>query len=305
MVEVAVATRAGVYRFDAEAGWSDDVQQELSGQDVGAISRDNRGWWAIAGDRAVVTSLDPGRWEVVAHVPGTGGTCLHPAPGGLLVGTAGAHLLRLAAGRLEPMHAFEQTEGRDAWYTPWGGPPDTRSISVTPEGSLYVNVHVGGVVRSTDEGRTWKPTIDIHADVHQVLAHQTEPGLVFAAAAVGLAVSEDGGDSWDYETGGLHATYARAVAISDDVVLVSVSRGPGGNEAAVYRRPLKGDRFERCTKGLPEWFSSNIDTTCLAASGPMAAFGTEDGSLFLSDDRGETWRLLERGLPGIRSVAFA
>jgi photosystem II stability/assembly factor-like uncharacterized protein len=305
MVEVAVATGAGVYRFDAGAGWSDDVEQELSGQDVGAIARDDRGWWGIAGDRAVVLSLDPGRWEVVTHVPGTGGTCLHPAPGGLLVGTPGAHLLRLSAGRLEPVRTFEQIEGRDEWYTPWGGPPDTRSVSVSPEGFLYVNVHVGGVVRSTDEGRTWRPTIDIHTDVHQVLAHPAEPGLVFAAAAVGLAVTEDGGDSWRCETEGLHASYARAVAISDDVVLLSVSRGPGGHQAAIYRRTLKGDTFERCTKGLPEWFSSNIDTACLAASGPMAAFGTEDGSVFLSDDCGQTWRLLVRGLPGVRSVAFA
>ena len=57
------------------------------------------------------------------------------------------------------------TEGRDRWYTPWGGPPDTRSMT-SADGKVYANVHVGGVVRSADAGRTWQPTaLDIDADV--------------------------------------------------------------------------------------------------------------------------------------------
>jgi hypothetical protein len=305
MAEVVVATRDGVHRFDAAAGLGDNGQQELPGQDVSALARDESGWWAIVGQRSILTSRVPGRWEAVAHVPGTGGTCLSPSQGGLLVGTAGAHLLRFTAGRLEPVRSFEQVEGREKWYTPWGGPPDTRSLSLSVDGVVYVNVHVGGVLRSPDEGGSWKPTIDIDADVHQVLAHPSEPGLVFAAAAVGLAVTEDGGASWRYETDGLHAGYARAVAISDGIVLVSTSRGPGGHQAALYRRSLAGGRFERCTEGLPDWFSSNIDTACLAASGPAAVFGTEEGSVFLSEDRGETWHVLADGLPPVRSIGFA
>ena len=305
MAEVVIATRDGVYRVDPVTGRGDNGQQELSGQDVTALARDESGWWGIAGGRSVVTSRAPGRWEAVGHVPGTEGTCLYPAPDGLLVGTAGAHLLRLTAGRLELVQSFEHVEGRVEWYTPWGGPPDTRSLSLSPDGVVYVNVHVGGVLRSADKGRSWKPTIDIDADVHQVLAHPSEPSLVFAAAAVGLALTQDGGASWSYETDGLHATYARAVAISDGIVLVSTSRGPGGHQAALYRRSLTGDTFERCTEGLPQWFSSNIDTACLAASGPVALFGTEEGSVFLSEDRGETWRVLTEGLPPVRSVGFA
>jgi photosystem II stability/assembly factor-like uncharacterized protein len=211
----------------------------------------------------------------------------------------------LTADRLEPVKSFEHVEGREKWYTPWGGPPDTRSLSRSPDGSLYANVHVGGILRSVDEGRSWKPTIDIDADVHQVLAHPSEPGLVFAAAAVGLAVTEDGGESWRYETEGFHAGYARAVAIADGVVLVSTSQGPGGRQAALYRRPLTGGRFQRCTEGLPEWFSSNIDTACVAASGPVVLFGTGEGSLFVSEDRGETWRLVAENLAPVRSVGLA
>src|SRR5207247_1570407 len=132
---------------------------------------------------------------------------------------------------------------------------------------LLANVHVGGVVRSTDGGAAWSPTIDIDADVHQVLAG---PGAtVVAAAAVGLCVSDDDGATWSVVDEGLHATYCRAVAIAGDTVVVSASTGHQGRQSALYRRPIAGPQrpFERCRDGLPEWFSDNVDTFCVAADG--------------------------------------
>src|SRR5207249_79401 len=146
-----------------------------------------------------------------------------------------------------------------------------------PDGSLYANVHVGGIVRSTDGGAAWEPTIDIHADVHQVLT-DFESGLVLAACARGLALSADGGASWRYETEGLPATYSRAVAVAGDTVVVSASTGPRGHRSALYRRALAEPApFEKCTVGLPEWFDANIDTSCVVGSGTFIAFGSADG----------------------------
>ena len=62
--------------------------------------------------------------------------------------------------------------------------------------------------------------------------------------------------------------------------------------------------FQICQQGLPEWFSDNIDTACLAASGSRAAFGTADGSVYTSDDQGATWSLAAEGLRPVRCVAF-
>src|SRR5207249_757493 len=181
--------------------------------------------------------------------------CLAPHPSGLLIGTSEAHLLRLRQGRLERIERFDEVDGRDEWYTPWGGPPDVRSMSVDDDGTIYVNVHVGGVVRSIDHGETWQPTMDIDMDVHQVLVHPDGRGWMFAASARGLGISEDRGASWTFLTDGLHATYCRAVAVAGDHVLVSASSGPRGREAAVFRRRLDGSGpFEKCTDGLPAWF---------------------------------------------------
>lgn len=166
---------------------------------------------------------------------------------------------------------------------------------------MYVNVHVGGILRSKDHGGSWHPTIDVDADVHRVLA---APGRVLAACARGLAVSEDGGDTWTTRTDGLHATYCRGVARSGSTVLVSASDGPRGGRAALYRGAVAGGPFERCVQGLPEWFSGNVDSPCLDAApdAGLAAFGTADGRVFASTDEGVTWSDVAGGLPAPHCV---
>src|SRR5258707_11160447 len=72
---------------------------------------------------------------------------------------------------------------------------------------LFANVHVGGIPRSMDGGRTWQPTIDIKSDVHEVRAHQADPDIVVAASAIGLCISRDAGATWIIERDGLHSSY--------------------------------------------------------------------------------------------------
>lgn len=294
-----VGSAAGLHEFGAFE------RRYFEGHEVTALARDESRWWALVDGQSIrATRLDRG-WEEVAGLQTGAGTCLAWTPYGLLVGTAGAHLFRLAEGRLVRVDTFERVESRQEWYTPWGDPPDTRSISAAPRGAVYVNVHVGGVVRSTDGGQSWRPTLDIEADVHQVLCHPGREGFVLAAAAIGLGISEDGGETWGFEAEGLHAHYLRAVAAAGDSVFVSASTGPRGERAAIYRRRLgKGGRFERCTQGLPDWFGSNIDTFCLASSGTIAAFGTDEGFVGLSTDGGTSWQPIGKGLPAVRCIGL-
>jgi hypothetical protein len=275
----------------------------LSGRDVGALAPD--GSWAVGDGRAVLRSEGPGEeWEEVGSIDGLRARCVLPHSDGALVGTSEARLLRVSGTGIAPVEGFDQVAGRDAWYTPWGGPPDTRSMSLGDEGAIHVNVHVGGIPTSRDGGATWEPTIDVDADVHQVLAVGRQ---VLAATAHGLARSLDGGRTWTFEADGLHAPYSRAVAVSGDTLLLSASTGPRGGRAAVYRAPLRpGSAFERCRDGLPEWFDSNIDSHCLVgATDGLAAFGTADGRLFVSEDAGTTWDQAGSGLPAIRCLALA
>jgi photosystem II stability/assembly factor-like uncharacterized protein len=297
-----VGTAKGLHEFE-EAGGSPGLH--LLDHEVGALAANDGTWWAITDGGEVWRAESPGSWASVAEVRGLRANCLCPSPSGLLVGTSEAHILRLVGDALERVEAFEAAKGGEDWYTPWGGPPDVRSISRGEDGNIYANVHVGGIVRSTDDGASWEPTIDIHADVHQVLAPAGHPGLVLAACAEGLARSVGNGVTWDFQTEGLHAVYCRAIAVGNGTLYLSASLSHRGQQACLYRRLLNGGPFEKCADGLPEWFSGNIDTASVAATGSHVAFGTEDGSVFASTDAGRTWEAWATGLPPVRCVAFA
>ena len=284
---------------------NDHSRIHISGHEVRSLARADSAWWAVIDDKEVWRSDAQGEWTRVAAVETLRANCVLPMPTGTFVGTSEAHVHQLRGEALEPVLPFDETRGHEDWYTPWRGPPDVRSMSAGPSGTVYANVHVGGVVRTKDGGATWEPTIDIHADVHQVLF---DPGSaqVLAASARGLAISKDEGQSWRFDTEGLHGSYLRAVAVADGAVLVTASTGPFTNRAAVYRKPLHSQGpFERCQHGLPESFPQNIDTYCLAASGANVAFGTSEGQVYLSLDDGETWEVAADGLPPILSVALA
>jgi hypothetical protein len=297
-VRVLVGTEGGLYLVG-------EGLVAFEGHSVTAIANGRDGRWVVL-DGASLWQDDGSSRQLVAETPEHRLNCVLEAAGAIWVGTGEAHLHRVEDGQLETVTSFDHIDGRASWYTPWGGPPDVRSLSAGPDGPVYANVHVGGIVRSTDRGTTWAPTIEIDTDVHRVLADDETPGVVFAAlGAGGLGVTSDGGETWSFETEGLHATYCRAVAIAGEWLILSASTGPRGGRAGLYRRPIEGGAFQRCTSGLPEWFDKNIDSVCLDARGATAAFGTQGGEVYVSSDSGGTWELVERALPPVQCVLLA
>jgi hypothetical protein len=297
---ILVGTESGLCQLRGDA--LEPVDQ-FTARTVTALARNGQETWAIVDGRALWHSAGH-HWTERAWLDDRPATCVASTPNGLLIGTAQAHLLRFLGGKLEPVESFETVEGREEWHTPWGDPADVRSIAVALDGTIYVNVHVGGVVRSRDSGLTWTPTVDIESDVHQVIAHPTRADLVLVAAYEGFGISRDGGDSWRFITDGMHAHYARAVAVSGETVLVSASTGPRGRKSTLYRKSLDGEtEFARCREGLP-WFDDNIDTACLATDGSLVVFGNDDGRVFRSLDSGAHWGLVTKGLPTITAVTI-
>ena len=287
MVDVLVATERGLYSTRA----SDAVGFE--GCNVTSLSPD--GSWAVVDRRELWNKA--ASWDLVASSD-LGLQCVLPVGDEVFAGAAEAHLLKLSGDRFDLVAGFEDVEGRDDWFTPWGGPPDVRSIAASSSGEIYVNVHVGGIVKGDGDAK-WEPTLDISADVHEV---RVSENLVIAACAVGLAESGDAGFAWNYDHEGLHATYARAIAAGDESLFMSVSHGPRGGDAAIYRQPCDGARcFERCD--LPS-FTHNIDTGCLDASGRTVAFGTRDGEVYGTEDNGNAWSVLRDGLPAINHLVL-
>jgi hypothetical protein len=281
-----------------------DGETWLVDREITALAWDGGGWLALV-DGHEVARAHGDEVDLLGSVREETGRCILPVADGALVGTANARLALVRDGEAAMLDGFDAAEGRDAWYTPWGGPPDTRSLTRSADGLVFANVHVGGILRASQPDGTWEPTIDIDADVHQVLADPVDPAHVVAATARGLAESTDAGTSWRSVTDGLHAPYARAVALDGGRLFLSASTGPRGGRAAVYRRDAGTDAFSRCDGSLPEWFPGNVDSHCLSAGGGTAMFATEEGQIFLSEGGGDTWRSVLDGSARITCVGVA
>jgi len=281
-----------------------DVPRMPAGHEMTHVFDTPAGVWAISDERTLWHDPGFGQGKPIADLSQERANCVLVAGDRVLVGGSGASLFELSNGVLARVASFDETPGRTSWYTPWGGPPDVRSMAVGTGGALYVNVHVGGIVRSTDHGVSWQDTMDIDADVHQVIADPVLSGHAYAATARGLAVTTSGGDQWEFFSRGLHGAYCRAVAVTPQAILVSASLGSSGRSAALYRRSRGGGDFERCRGGLPEWFSTNLDTFCLAAREGLVVAGDGNGTVFGSEDDGTSWSELVRGLPDVRCLTI-
>ena len=268
----------------------------IEGTRINHVARRNGSWWAVDGkgnvhrDGEVVASADEG----VAL------TCVQPAAESVWVGATEARLYRVEDdGTLALDEFFADAPGRDSWYTPWGGPPDVRSMSMDTDGSLFINIHVGGILRYDNTGIS--STVEIDADIHEVKAHPDRLGDVVAAGAYGVGYSHNGHD-FEFRDDGLHATYCRAVAILGDVLFVSASTGPRTSDGRLYRGHLADGGFTQCVTGLPDHFDQNVDTHCVLATKDAVYVGVGD-SVWQSADSGSSWSVAANGLARVTSLA--
>jgi hypothetical protein len=285
------------------------VRQELEGRSVRSLTADGRGGvLAIVDGSSLYRRSADGRWSAIVNSEFKLSCCV-AAANAVFMGTDDAQLLRVDAdGTQQVLAGFETVEGREKWYAGQAvvdgrvmGPPlGIRSITATLDGGvLLANVHVGGVPRSTDLGKTWRPTIDVDADVHQVRAHPTRTGLVIAAAAVGLCISRDAGQTWEIEQRGLHASHCSGVAFGRNDIYVSASVDPFSAQGAVYRRPIDSDvPLQLLGNGFPPWTEGKADTDCIATRDFMVAVIDMSGRLYVSQDDGAAWTSVGDRLPG-------
>jgi len=292
----------------------DGRTQEIANQRVRGLAPDGLGGaLAIVGRHSLRRRAPSGEWATVATSEFELSCCMAVSDA-IYVGTDDARMLRLShgGGVLDPIDGFDNIAGRDAWFAGSAivngqrlGPPlGIRSVAVNSSGSvLFANVHVGGIPRSMDGGRTWQPTIDINSDVHEVRAHQADPDIVVAASAIGLCISHDAGATWTIERDGLHAPYCSAVAFSGDDILVSASTDHFATQGRIYRRPVRPDGDTVAVEnGLPTWINGIADTGCIATNGSTIVVVDRAGTLYLSTEFGLAWSRSSSELPTPSSV---
>ena len=228
----------------------------------------------------------------------------------VLLGTHEAHLQRwtTVAARPLPVDGFEQLECRSEWHTPWGGPPSIRSLASAGDGQiLYADIHVGSIMRSENGGQSWSPVEpQLDEDVHPVCTCSKAPDRVYANTASAVFVSADRGRSWTHRGRDLQSRYGRAIAVDPadpDALLASVSDGPHGGRAQLYRSVDGGGRWTHVVEGFPASSPGNINTFQIAFDADSTAWAALGPRLYASQYRGERWEVVWQAPQPIRLLA--
>lgn len=194
---------------------------------------------------------------------------------------------------------------------------------------FYIGVNNGGVWKTNDYGRTWKPIFDDQptGSVGDIAVAPSNPNIIYVASGEGIQrpdlgvgngvyKSTDAGKTW-INTGLKDGQQIGSIIIdpsNENRVFVAVLGHPYGpnTERGVYRTIDGGKNWERVlykdenTGAIQVVFdpkNPNIIYADLwaARQGPWengAWQGSESG-LFKSTDGGNTWKKLTKGLPTI------
>src|SRR5262245_13824223 len=106
MPRILVATDDGLLTIDGV--------RQLPDRSVTAIAYNGTEFWAIADRTEIWYAPDGSNWGRIATLAGHDATCVAMTDA-VHVGSSEARLFRLTDGRLEPVAAFDDAEGRGEW----------------------------------------------------------------------------------------------------------------------------------------------------------------------------------------------
>lgn len=193
---------------------------------------------------------------------------------------------------------------------------------------FFIGVNNGGVWKTTDYGRTWKPLFDDQptGSIGDIAIAESNPDIIYAGSGEGLQrpdlsvgdgiyKSTDGGKTWK-NMGLRDAQQIGGMAVDSknpDRIFVAALGHPYGpnTERGVYRSLNGGQSWERVlykdeNTGAIQVSIDPSDPNTIYASlwagrqGPWenGAWNGKESGLFKSTDGGTTWTKLTKGLPG-------
>jgi len=203
---------------------------------------------------------------------------------------------------------------------------------------FYIGVNNGGVWKTTDFGRTWKPIFDDQptGSIGDIVVSPSNPNTIYVGSGEGLQrpdlsvgdgiyKSTDGGKTW-INTGLKEARQIGGLAIdpkNENRVFAAALGHPYGpnDERGVYRTTNGGKTWERvlykdentgAIQVVIDPNNSNIIYADMWAGrqGPWenGAWNGKESGLFKSSDGGNTWKKLTTGLPtpeqGLGRIGF-
>jgi len=318
--DLYLATRRGVYA--AQLG--DDETQvfpfALWGMATTCLLSDEHGVLLAAGtrDQGVQARSAEGAYRRTSGIAGAEITALtrEPRSGAAYAGTEPAALHRASEGDLA---WIEAPSFRGPWAAAWLAQA-TRPARVSAlcglEGALYVSVYTGGVLRSSDGGRTFEPVSDgLPASVRALAGDRSAPQVIYAGTDAGLYRSEKSGYGWTRLALDPRRESITAIALCPgrpDLVLAGGAHAavlakpgtPAGADAVVYRSEDGGKHFVALSPERLPLVRGIFTGFVFDHKRPERIYaGASSGELFASIDGGRSWRLLAATIPGVLALA--
>jgi photosystem II stability/assembly factor-like uncharacterized protein len=256
-------------------------------------------------------------------------------PGVLWCGTIPGGLFR-SADRGESWElnlALWNHPARKEWFGGGYDFPGIHSICVDPRDSrrLTVGISCGGVWATTDGGASWTcRTEGMFADYmppeqrgaphvqdpHRMVQCRAAPDCFWVQHHNAVFRSTDGALTWQEVPHAKPAVFGFAVAVHPHRPEVAwlvpavkdECRVPVDAKVVVARTRDGGETFEVLRQGLPQDRAYDLvyrHALDVDDSGDRLAMGSTTGSLWVSEDQGDSWTAVSSHLPPIAAVRFS
>jgi len=244
-------------------------------------------------------------------------------PGGFFYSKATGEPFELVESRWN--HPSRSNENQ--WFGAGRDHPFIHSIVVDPRDSnhVYIAVSCAGVFETKDGGKNWlpknngliaaylpNPNVEVGHDPHLLLQCQNHPEVLWQQNHCGIFRSSNGGDKWENvsDKNGL-ANYGFALSIDNDdpkkawviPALSDLERIPPDLALSVCHTKDAGQTWQVFRKGLPQSLSFDIVFRhAFAKRNNILTFGTTNGNIYISENKGKDWKSISNELARVESV---
>ena len=326
--EILVGTREGVITITRESSGSDwkATHRAIPDQHISAMITEPESGMMFAG-----------AFHGAVHVSADGGKSWEQRSNGMTQNNVYSLAARRVNGRVrvfagtEPAHLFASDDLGVNWQEitslravpsvpKWNfpAPPHighVKHINFDPAAptTIYASIEVGGLLKSTDAGKSWQEFPDLYEDVHRIMIHPSDANFLYAVTGRGLYVSPDAGATWEQwtrredEIGGYPDGFVFRPSDTKLIFMTAAQDAPGTWRtthfagARISRSKDGGGTWEILRNGLPDRLQASIEAFCLEEAGNSTSVfaATTSGEIFSSDDLGESWTKIITGLPPI------
>ena len=267
-----------------------------------------------------------GIWALEAGDPKTKGTLwCGTAPGGVFHSRDGGESWELNRTLWDNPERRKWVGGGTDWPAP-------HSISVDPRNPKHVRVAIscGGVWATLDDGKSWAQTghglrsdyappeqayIPDSQDAHRMVQCPGQPDHFWIQHHNGIFRSTDNAKSWTEVTGVKPSVFGFAVVVhpkdGDTAWFIpgikDEQRVAPAGRVVVTRTRDGGKSFDVLRTGLPQDHAYDIafrHALDVDSTGDRLAFGTTTGSVWVTEDQGDSWQTVGEHLPPVYAVRF-